>query len=105
MLPRHADQTEGFQDLLDISGRVYLWGTVQFRALVRDSAPDYERHDLTPTDDDAVEITALRSDFDDGLPTVGAFFTDAENIEYRVLVIRRPPNSITVRFTCQVTHP
>jgi hypothetical protein len=100
-----ADHLEGFNDLLAAAGRVFLHGTVQFIALVRDSTPDNERYDLTPTDDDAVDVTALRSDFPDGLPRVGAFFTDAENIEYRVMAIRRPPNSITVRFTCQVTHP
>jgi hypothetical protein len=105
MSPHGTDLTEGMQELLDISGRVLLWGTVQFRGLFGDENPDNERYDLSPNDDDEVRITALREDFTDGLPTVGHTLTDNMNNHYRIKQIRRPPNHVVVRFHCQVIHP
>lgn len=105
MAPHDSDLTEGMRELLESSGRVLLWGTAQFLGLLGDEQPDNERYDLSPNDDDEVRITALKSEFADGLPKVGDTISDAMDFHYRIKQIRRPPNHVVVRFHCQVIHP
>jgi len=100
-----ADHLEGFEELLDVAGRLFLFGTEQFRGLVKTLEPASEEYDLTPTDDDTVLLTAFRSEIPPAAIKVGVSLTDAENFVYRVTRIRRSPNQLVVRLECIVLNP
>lgn len=104
-MSHEADQFEGFEDLLEASGRVFLQGTEQFRALVKRLQPENEDYDLTPTDDDSVLVSAFRSEVPAGAIAVGQSFSDSEGFQYRVTRIHRSPNSIITRLECIVLNP
>jgi hypothetical protein len=100
-----ADHLEGFEDLLDISGRVFALGTEQFRGIVRTIEPDTEEFDLTPTDDDSVILSALRSEIPNTALKVGVSLLDSDGYRYRVTRLRRSPNQLITRLECVVLNP
>lgn len=100
-----ADHLEGFEELLDVAGRVFFFGTEQFRGLIKTLEPVNEEYDLTPTDDDTVLLTAFRSEIPPAAIKVGMSFTDPEGFAYRVTRIRRSPNHLVVRLECIVLSP
>ncbi|MGC9452651.1 MAG: hypothetical protein ACP5I4_14525 [Oceanipulchritudo sp.] len=100
-----TDQLEGFEDLLAATGRVFLHNTEQFRGLVKRLQPDTEEYDLTPTDDDTILLSALRSEIPAAAVKVGASLSDADGFSYRVTRIQRTPNSLIARVECAVLNP
>lgn len=104
-MSHEADQLEGFEDLLEATGKGLLHGTTQFRGLIKRLQPQGEEYDLTPTDDDAVLISALRSEIPAEALKVGASITDNDSFFYRVTRIQRSPNSLIARIECAVLNP
>lgn len=104
-MSQDADQLEGFEELLEAFGRTLISGTEQFRGLVKTLNPETEAFDLTPTDDDSVSISALRSEIPATVVRPGASLTDSDGFSYRVTRIRRSPNQQVVRVECAVLNP
>jgi hypothetical protein len=100
-----ADHLEGFKELLDVAGRVFHFGTGQFRGLVKTLEPVTEEYDLTPTDDDTVLLTAFRSEIPPAAIKVGVSLNDLDGFIYRVTRIRRSPNQLVVGLECIVLNP
>lgn len=100
-----ADHLEGFLELLEASGRSFLFGGESFRGLVRTLEPDTQRYDLSPNDDDTVQLMALRAAIPREAVRLGARLSDAEGYLYRVTRIRRAPNHLVVRLECALLQP
>ncbi len=100
-----TDHLEGFEELLEVAGRVFQFGGEQFRGLVKTLEPVTEEYDLTPTDDDTILLTAFRSEIPTAAIKVGMSFTDPDGFAYRVTRIRRSPNHLVVRLECIVLNP
>jgi hypothetical protein len=100
-----TDHLEGFEELLDVAGLLFLFGSDQFRGLVKTLEPATEEYDLTPTDDDTVLLTAFRSEIPPAAIKVWVSFTDPDGFAYRVTRIRRSPNHLVVRLVCIVLNP
>ena len=103
MTTKQADCTEGFLELLSIAGRALSWDNLQFNALIKSADPAQEEYDLTPGDDTEVVVSALLSNFNDGLPRIGDVLSDEDSYNYRIQKIERIPGKPVVRFHCQVT--
>lgn len=101
----NADHAEGFEELLDVAGRVFLHGSEQFRGVLKTLEPDTEGYDLTPCDDDTVSLTAFRNEIPASALKVGVSLTDSEGYVYRVTRLRRSPNHLLVRLECIVLNP
>lgn len=102
---QHSDHIEGFSELLEADGRTLQHSEEDFRALVRTVRPPEESFDLSPTDNDAVEVTAFRDEIPDPARRVGAHLQDAEGVRYRVTRLRRSTNRALVKLECVVLHP
>ena len=76
------DHLVGFEELLNVAGRVFEFGTEHFRGLVRRMNPENEAFDLTPGDDDRVIVSGLKSDVPAEVVKIGASFTDSEDLSY-----------------------
>ncbi len=100
-----SDQLEGFRELLETSGGQFVHPSGEFRGLVKRMNPDNEEFDLTPTDDDRVQVSGLRSEVPVEIVKVGASFSDNDDLRYRVTRIRRSPNQVAVRLECEVVNP
>lgn len=100
-----ADQVEGFEELLAAAGSTFSSAYGPFRALVRKLEAETEDYDLTPSDDDAVRISALRSEIPVELVALGAGFSDEAGFQYRVSRLQRPPNHALVHLECTVLNP
>jgi hypothetical protein len=105
MTAKQSDQTEGFAELLEVSGSLLTWEDREFPALIRTLQPKEERFDLTPGDDNVVGVRTFLSAFGRTLPPVGSFFEDELGTSYRVMRITRTPGDLTLTFECEVTHP
>jgi hypothetical protein len=100
-----ADQLEGFRELLETSGGQFIHPSGEFRGLVKQMTPENEAFDLTPGDDDRVQVSGLKTEVPAEVVKVGASFTDSEDYSYRVTAIRRSPNHVAVRLECEVVKP
>ena len=99
------DHLEGFGELLDASGRTLVAAGVSFRAIVRTVQPPNESFDLSPSDNDAVMVSALRADIPAAAIQVGAGLTDEDGFRYRVTRLHRSPNRQIVQLQCTVLNP
>lgn len=99
------DHWEGFEELLQVAGRTFQFGTEQFRGLVKTLEPSAEEYDLTPTDDDTVLLAGFRSKIPSIAIKVGVSLTDSEGFIYRITHIRRSPSQEIVRMECTVQQP
>lgn len=100
-----TDQLEGFQELLQATGRTFTHGATPFRGLVKRLQPESEEYDLTPSDDDSVLISAFRSEIPTDALKVGASLTDEDGFLYRVTRLHRSPNTLITRVECAVLNP
>lgn len=100
-----TDKLEGFEELLEATGRTFTHGATPFRGLVKRLHPESEEFDLTPTDDDSVLVSAFRSEVPVNALRVGANLSDSDGFRYRVTRIQRSPNSLIVRMECVVLNP
>lgn len=101
----NTDYLEGFEELLEAVGQVFEFGNEQFRGLLKTLETSTEEYDLTPTDDDMVLLSALRSEIPKAAVKVGISFTDPNGFAYRVTRIKRSPSHLLVRLECTVLHP
>jgi len=104
MTPKQHDQSEGFAELLEVTGSSLSWNDHPFTGLFRTLQSKAEGFDLTPGDDNAVGVRAFISTFPDGLPVVGDGFEDEQGTRYRVTRIVRTPGDLTVTFECEVSY-
>ena len=100
-----ADQLEGFRELLETSGGLFIHPSGEFRGLVKRMNQDNEEFDLTPGDDDRVQVSGLKSEVPVEVVKIGESFTDSDALSYRVTGIRRAPNQVAVRLECEVVNP
>lgn len=100
-----SDQLEGFRELLETSGGQFIHPSGEFRGLVKRMTPEDEEFDLTPGDDDRVQVSGLKTEVPAEVVKVGASFTDSEDLAYRVTGIKRAPNQVAVRLECEVVNP
>ena len=100
-----SDQLEGFRELLETSGGLFVHPSGEFRGLVKRMNPENEEFDLTPGDDDRVIVSGLKTEVPAAVVKVGASFTDSDDLRYRVSAIRRSPNQVAVRLECEVVNP
>ena len=100
-----SDQLEGFRELLETSGGQFVHPSGEFRGLVRRIEPENEAFDLTPGDDDRIQVSGLKTEVPAEVVRIGSSFVDSENFSYRVTGIRRSPNQVAVRLECEVVSP
>lgn len=100
-----VDQLEGFEELLEATGRTFTHESRSFRGIVKRLQPESEEYDLTPSDDDSVLVSAFRSEIPTDAMKVGASLTDEEGFHYRVTRIHRLPNTLIARLECIVLNP
>lgn len=100
-----ADHLEGFEELLNMSGRLLLFGTEHFRAVIKTLEPPAEAYDLAPTENDSVLITAFRNEIPSAAVKVGISLTDSDGFFYRVSRLKRSPNHPLVKLECTVLNP
>lgn len=101
----HAtDALEGFLELLDAAGVDLVYDELSFRAILKTETPSKEGYDLTPGDDQAVQVSALASSFADKLPAIGDYFTDENDTRYRTKSRRQRPGQPIIRFSCEVSE-
>lgn len=98
------DQLEGFSELLAAAGAALSWGEHSFTALITTLQPKVESFDLTPGDDAAVSVRALRSVFPDALPAIGEHFEDEFGTGYRITRVIPAPGNLIMSFECEVLH-
>ena len=101
----NEDQREGFLELLDATGQTFLYETEQFRGVAKTLEPKPEEFDLTPSDDDQIQVSVLGDEIPDGLKRIGETFTDGDGVFYRITRMRKSPNSILVRLECKLQMP
>jgi hypothetical protein len=99
MNQHEQDSAEGFAELLSIDGQALSFGSVRFRALVRNLPAASDSFDLSRGDDDAVTVTALVSELP-VLPKLGDTFTASDGWTYRVRKRVRTKGAGLVRFEC-----
>lgn len=98
-----ADVIEGFQELLEAAGVDLIYEGLEVRALIKTETPATEGYDLTPGDDQSVQVSAFVSAFTSGVPSIGDYFTDENNTRYRVKSGRLRPGQPIIRFSCEVS--
>ncbi len=100
----YEDQTEGFQTLLDASGRQLTFKVndddVPFTALVARQDNEAQPYDLDPGECQTVTVSLFKSVFDP-LPTIGSYFKDDEGGRYRIKARRPNPGRPVVKFVCE----
>lgn len=99
-----SDVIEGFQELLDAAGVDLICEGLEVRALIKTETPATEKYDLTPGDDQSVQVSAFVSVFVNGVPAIGDYFTDENNTRYRVKSGRLRPGQPIIRFSCEVSE-
>lgn len=97
------DALEGFVELLDAVGVELRFGEARFRALLSTEAPANEPYDLTPGDDQAVQVSAFASAFTTK-PAIGDYFEDDAGTRYRIKSRRQRPGQGIIRFSCEVSE-
>jgi hypothetical protein len=97
------DALEGFAELLDAVGIDLRFGGESFRAVLSTEQPSSEPYDLTPGDDQAVQIAAFASDFTTR-PAIGDYFDDDAGNQYRIKSRRLRPGQSIIRFSCEVSE-
>ena len=94
------DALEGFAELLEAVGVDLHYGGKIFRAVLSTEQPSNEPYDLTPGDDQAVQIAAFASDFTTR-PEIGDYFEDDSGNQYRIKSRRLRPGQSIIRFSCE----
>ena len=97
------DALEGFAELLEAVGIDLYYGGESFRAVLSTEQPSNEHYDLTPGDDQAVQITAFASAFMT-TPAIGDYFEDDADNQYRIKSRRIRPGQSIIRFSCEVSE-
>jgi hypothetical protein len=100
-----ADHVEGFEELLAAAGSEFDSDFGSFRGLVRKVEPESTDYDLSPSDDDAIRISAHRTEVPPELISLGASFRDEAGFHYRVNRLQRPPKYNIVHLECTVLNP
>ena len=98
------DHMEGFLELLEVSGADMVFEGAAFRVLVKTLEPKPQEFDLTPGDDNSVQVSLLAADAPAGLVRVGQTFTNSEGTSYRITRVKQTPGSGIVRLECTVTY-
>lgn len=97
------DALEGFAELLDAVGIDLSFGGESFRAVLSTQQPTNEPYDLTPGDDQSVQIAAFESAFMT-TPAIGNYFEDDAGNQYRIKSRRLRPGQSIIRFSCEVSE-
>lgn len=94
------DALEGFAELLEAVGIDLRFGGEVFRAVLSTEQPSNEPYDLTPGDDQAVQVSAFVSAFTTR-PAIGDYFEDDAGNQYRIKSRRLRPGQSIIRFSCE----
>ncbi len=98
-----ADALEGFNELLDAVGVDLMCNGELFRAVLSTAQPKPEPYDLTPGDDQDVQVAAFASVFNTP-PAIGDYFEDDSGARFRIKSRRQRPGQPIIRFTCEVSE-
>jgi hypothetical protein len=97
------DALEGFAELLEAVGIDLHYGGESFRAVLSTEQPSNEPYDLTPGDDQSVQVSAFASAFMT-TPAIGDYFEDDTGNQYRIKSRRLRPGQSIIRFSCEVSE-
>lgn len=97
------DAQEGFAELLEAVGVDVRFGSESFRAVLSSEQPTNKPYDLTPGDDQSVQIAAFASAFMT-TPAIGDYFEDDAGNQYRIKSRRIRPGQSIIRFSCEVSE-
>ena len=97
------DALEGFAELLDAVGVDLRFGGESLRAVLSTEQPSNEPYDLTPGDDQAVQVSAFASAFMT-TPVIGDYFEDDAGNQYRIKSRRLRPGQSIIQFSCEVSE-
>ena len=97
------DALEGFAELLDAVGIDLRFGGESFRAVLSTEQSTNEPYDLTPGDDETVQVSAFISAFM-ATPAMGDYFEDDAGNQYRIKSRRQRPGQPIIRFSCEVSE-
>lgn len=97
------DALEGFAELLEAVGVELRFNDATIKAVLSTEQPSNEPYDLTPGDDQAVQISAFVSAFATA-PAIGDYFDDDAGNQYRIKSRRQRPGQQIIRFSCEVSQ-